>query len=174
MAQRSKGADPAIKRRTIRGAEASPHLATLTLSELRVYRQRLNAEEERVSYWRRLVHARLDLIEAESHVEGTLSMEELVRVLGDTGSGTMRKALLAVRPADPLPELPALVEMWDNEVDPHDPDEVEGALERLRAAEAKLTDYRRALHERIDEATAELIVRYRENPAAALESLPEV
>jgi hypothetical protein len=171
---RSKGPDPAVRRRTIRGAKASPHLAALSLPDLRAYRQRLTAEEERASYWRRLVHARLDLIEAESHVEGTLSMDELVRVLGDTGSGHMRNVLLTVRPADPLPELPVLAEMWDNEVDPHDPVEVEAAQERLRAAETKLTAYRRALHERIDEATAELIVRYRENPTAALESLPEV
>jgi hypothetical protein len=154
-------------------AKSSPHLADLDLHQLRAYRHRLTAEEERTSYWRRLVHARMDLLEAESHVEGTLSMTELVRVLGDTGSGQARNQLLHVRPADPLPELPALAEMWDNEVDPHNPAEVQGALQRLRSAAEKLTDYRRALHERIDEATAELIVRYRENPAAALDMLPE-
>lgn len=173
MSQRRRGPDPAARRRTVTDAEASEHLQDLSLEELRAYRQRLTAEEERTSYWRRLVHARMDVLEAESHVDGTLSIDDLVRVLGDTGSGQVRTQLLRIRPADPLPELPALTEMWDNEVDPHSPDEVAAALERLRGAERKLTEYRRALHERIDEATAELIVRYRENPSAALSVLPE-
>jgi hypothetical protein len=145
----------------------------MTLQDLRAYRQRLNDEEERASYWRRLVHARMDLLEAESHTEHHLDLEDLVRVLGDTGSGQTRHALLHVRPADPLPELPVLSEMWVTEVDPHDPTAVEEALDRLRSAEAQLTDYRRALHERIDEATGELIVRYRADPASALIALPE-
>ena len=42
------------------------------------------------------------------------------------------------------------------------------------AAEEKLTAYRKALFERIDEATAELITRYKEDPAAALSALPPV
>ena len=94
-----------------------------------------------------------------------------VAILGEVAARTQ---LLRIRPADPLPELPALTEMWDNEVDPHSPDEVAAALERMRGAERKLTEYRRALHERIDEATGELIVRYREDPSAALSALPEV
>ena len=36
-----------------------------------------------------------------------------------------------------------------------------------------LTDYRRALHARIDEATGELIVRYRADPLAALSLIPQ-
>lgn len=161
-------------RRPVVAAEASPHLAGLDLDSLRSYRQRLITEEERASYWRRLVHGRMDLLEAGSHVEGTLTVDQLVRVLGDTGSGQTRVSLLRVRSADPLPELPELTEMWDNEIDPHDEAEVSAALERLRAAERKLTEYRKALHERIDEATGELIVRYREDPTAALRALPEV
>jgi hypothetical protein len=78
-----------------------------------------------------------------------------------------------VRASDALPDLPELDDMWATEVDPHDADQVADAVRRLRDAEAQLTDYRRALHERIDEATAELIVRYRENPAGALIALPK-
>jgi hypothetical protein len=62
--------------------------------------------------------------------------------------------------------------MCVTEVDPHDAEAVSDAMERLRAAEQKLTAYRKALFERIDEATAELILRYRENPVAALSALP--
>lgn len=161
-------------RKPVVDAEASPHLADLDLDTLRAYRQRLITEEERVSYWRRLVHGRMDVLEAGSLVEGTLSIDQLVRVLGETGSGASRISLLRVRSADPLPELPGLTDVWETEVDPHDEAAVSSAVERLRDAEHKLTEYRKALHERIDEATGELIVRYREDPAAALRALPEV
>ena len=152
-------------------AVSSPHLVRLSLTELREYRRRLTEEEDRVSYWRRLAHARIDVLEAESHADGVLSIDDLVRVLGDTGSGRRRTALVSVSAAEPLPELPALEEMWVTEVDPHDPAHVAKAVERLRSAEQSLTDYRRALHERLAEATGELISRYRDRPAAALEAL---
>ena len=169
-----RGGQPGSRRKTIVAPEPSPHLASLDLHELRAYRARLTAEEERASYWRRLVHARLDLLEEEARSDGVLGFDDLVRVLGETGSGQSRRALLHVRPADPLPELPILSEMWVTDVDPHDPEAVDEALARLRSAEQQLTQYRRALHERIDEATGELIVRYRNDPASALVALPEV
>ena len=161
------------RRKPVLNAAPSPHLAGLDLGELREYRSRLSEEEDRVSYWRRLVHARIDVLDAESSSVGTLSLEQLVRVLGDTGAGRTRTALVRVRAAEPLPELPELTEMWDTEVDPHDAEQVAGAIERLRTAERQLTEYRRALHERIDEATGELISRYRENPSLALTALPK-
>jgi hypothetical protein len=164
---------PALRRRTITDPEPSPHLSDLSLQELRAYRERLNGEEERVSYWRRLLHARMDLLEAESRSDGHLSLQDLVKVLGETGSGQTRRALHHVRPADPLPELPVLADMWVSEIDPHDAGAMHEALERLRDAEKKLTGYRRALHGRIDEATGELIMRYRDDPTSALVALPE-
>lgn len=148
-------------------------LGALDLPGLREYRHRLEAEEDRVSYWRRLVHARLDLLAAESAHDHTLTLPELVRVLGDTGTGQTRQALVSVRPAEPLPELPVLTEMWASDVDPHDAAQVADAVDRLTRAEAQLTDYRRALHQRIDDATDELIERYRADPLAALAVIPE-
>lgn len=160
------------RRRTVLHAVPSQHLAGLSIEELRRYRQGLTQEEDRVSYWRRLAHARIDVLEAEAHAEGTLSFDQLVRVLGDTGSGHSRRALIRVKAAEPLPDLPELADMWVTDVDPHDPEQVADALERVRRAEHQLTAYRRALHERIDEATAELISRYRADPALALDVLP--
>lgn len=161
------------RRRPVVGAMASDELAGLDLEGLRSYRQRLEAEEDRVSYWRRLVHARLDLLAAGSATDHPLTVDDLVRVLGDTGTGQTRRALVSVHAADPLPELPELGEMWGTEVDPRDPDQVADAVERLTDAERQLTAYRRALHERIDEATGELIVRYRADPRAALSVIPQ-
>ncbi len=149
-------------------AEPSRSLDRLSLKELRAYRRKLADEEEKISYWRRLVHARIDVLEAEAHHERPLRLDELIRVLGDTGSGRTRNALVSVRAADDLPELPVLADMWVTELDPHDTDEVAEALRRLRAAESQLTDYRRALHERLDASTNELIDRYRRDPASAL------
>jgi hypothetical protein len=163
-----------VTRRTSLAPSApSERLADLDLTGLRDYRHRLEAEEDRVSYWRRLVHARLDLLAAESATDHPISVSDLVRVLGDTGTGRTRRALVSVRAADPLPELPELTEMWATEVDPRDPAQVEEAVTRLTRAERQLTDYRRALHESLDEATGELILRYRADPTAALSLIPE-
>ncbi len=52
-----------------------------------------------------------------------------------------------------------------------DAEAVADALERLRTAEQQLTDYRKALHSRLDQATKELIERYRQDPASALVAL---
>jgi hypothetical protein len=140
----------------------------LPLADLRLYRRRLSEEEEKVSYWRRLVHARIDVLEAEAHHERPLRLDELIRVLGDTGTGRTRRALVNVQAAEDLPELPVLHDMWVTELDPHDSRAVTEAVGRLRAAEVQLTEYRRALHKRLDEATAELIARYKKEPTSAL------
>lgn len=165
--------DPSSRRHSVVSTVPSDELAGLDLDQLRSYRSNLEGEEDRVSYWRRLVHARIDVLEAESGTGQPLSMEELVRVLGDTGSGRTRRALVRFRAADPLPDLPILSEMWVVEVDSQDVAAVQDALARLHTAEQQLTTYRRALHEHIDEATRELILRYRENPLAALSVIPQ-
>ena len=143
-------------------------LSKLPLNGLRRYRGRLAGEEEKISYWRRLVHALIDVLEAEAHHERGLTLDELIRVLGETGAGRTRTALVSVRAADELPELPVLADMWVTELDPNDTAAVLEAIERLRQAESQLTEYRRALHQRIDEATGELIARYRAEPDSAL------
>jgi hypothetical protein len=145
---------------------------SLSFAGLRAYREQLSAEEDRVSYWRRLAHARIDVLRAGAHHEGNLTFRDLVRALGDTGTGHVRRVLSDIHAADPLPDLPDLAHMWAGEIDPHDPDQVADALERLHAAELQLTLYRQALHSRIDEASAELIRRYRQNPLLALSILP--
>jgi hypothetical protein len=61
-----------------------------------------------------------------------------------------------------------LEEIWVTELDPNDKDAVAEAIARLRTAEHQLTDYRRALHQRLDTATGELIGRYQQDPASAL------
>ncbi len=146
-------------------------LHALPLPELRAYRAALEAEEDRVSYWRRLLHARIDLVTAQAESGVQLSTADLVRVLGDTGSGKRRRALQRIRAAEPLPELPEVAAVW-SDLRPGDPGEDARGLDALRRAEHQLTEYRRALHARIDQAAECLIERYRSDPGAALSLIP--
>lgn len=143
----------------------------LTLSQLRVYRSALRAEEDRVSYWRRLTHGRIDVLTLQARPGRVLTREELVRALADTGSGGRRTGLMTIAAEEPLPQLPEVNESWSTHVDLADADAVERTLAQLREAERRLTEYRGALHKRIDEATAALVARYREDPSRALDLL---
>jgi hypothetical protein len=171
MSGESSPRGPSTRRPTITDVVPSPYLADISLTELRAYRQQLTDEHDKASYWRRLAHGRIDVLEAESHTEGSLSLKDLVRVLGDTGAGNTRTALAGVRAAEPLPGLPALAEMWVTVIDPQDQGAVIDAVARLRVAERQLTSYRQALHERITEARGELLSRYRADPSSALIAL---
>ncbi|WP_344304548.1 hypothetical protein [Nocardioides bigeumensis] len=152
---------------------STPDLAGLDVGQLRAYRAALAAEEDTVSYWRRLLHGRIDLLEAQAVSDDGLTLEDLVRVLGDTGSGRSRRTLMRVPAPVALPDLPDLDQMahlWAS--DPRDDHEVADVIAGLRAKETRLSDYRTALHVRIDAATGELITRYRADPSAALALLP--
>jgi hypothetical protein len=140
----------------------------LSLDELRAYRSALRAEEDRVSYWRRLTHGRIDVLTLQARPGRVLTQRELVRALEDTGSGGRRSGLMRIEAEAALPQLPEVNEIWSTHVDSSDPEAVERTLEQLREAEGRLTEYRSALHRRIDEATAALVQRYREEPARAL------
>jgi hypothetical protein len=141
----------------------------MSLAELRAYRRLLVAEEDRVSYWRRVVQARIDVLEGEPGQAQGLSLERLTRALGDTATGTSRRALARITEGAPLPELPALERFWEQT--PEDGGGTTQHLRDLHDAEHQLTAYRHALHERLDRLTNRLVERYRENPAAALELL---
>ena len=167
--------DPGASRRrpSVRAVGPAPELSGLGLDALRSYRTALSAEEDMVSYWRRLLQGRLDLLDAQAALGHTLSLADLVRVLGDTGSGRSRRSLMRVPAPVDLPDLPDLDElcrMW--EAEPQDGDERAHLVDGLRAKERGLSTYRTALHERIDAATAEMIMRYRQDPRAALDLLP--
>ena len=162
------------RRPPVKLAASAPELSELGLVELRHYRAALSAEEDKVSYWRRILQGRVDLLKAQAGSHLALSLVDLVRVLGDTGTGRARRALMGVPAPEQLPDLPdldQLTDLWAAE--PHDPDEIDDLIERLRAVESRLSDYRSALHERIDAATGELIMRYRADPKAALVLLPQ-
>src|SRR3954468_24087552 len=62
--------------------ERSPEFAHLALEGLRAYRRALTTEEGRVSYWRRIIQARLDLVRAPEAAAGTSTSDNLRGVFG--------------------------------------------------------------------------------------------
>jgi len=149
----------------------STAFAHLTLDALREYRRSLGEEEGKVSYWRRILQARLDVVESGT---GTRPVDAAVLrpLLSSERVGAGRRALTEVLALDDVPPLPSLGELWDRQVSPSDEAGTAALSQDLRLAEAQLSSYRTALHQRIGEATGELIARYREDPELCLSALP--
>ena len=164
---------PASRRRTGRRPEpvASEAYAHLSVEALRDCRRALAEEEDRVSYWRRILQARLDLVASGSTATG-VEHERLAPLLTSERVGAGRSVLVQVLPVDAVPPLPLLAELWDRQVDPAD-ERARAVLEQdLRSAETQLSAYRAALHVRLAESTGELIARYRSQPSLCLSALP--
>ena len=139
----------------------------LDLDALRSYRQELVVEESRVSYWRRILQARLDTGVGQNGERTPVA--RLQSVLTQHQESSRRLAVLPVHDAVSVPPLPNLAVLWESSSGLGSDDHL---LPRLAAAEVELSSYRRSLHERLDDATSELIARYREEPALALRALP--
>lgn len=152
--------------------DIDPAYEALTLEELRELRRELGEEEQRVSYWRRIIQARLDLLD-HGRSQGDI-VERLTSVLAETGSIHRRLVNLSVKPADDIPALPDLRKLWTRMVDLDDQDKVDAFVADLRGVEAELSALRREIHERLDEATGQLIARYRQEPTLALSALPDI
>jgi hypothetical protein len=151
--------------------ERSPEFAHLPLVGLRQYRKALTQEESRVSYWRRIIQARLDLVRALGGKPGP-DVDALRPVLGAARVGAARNALLDIVPVDDIPPLPNLESLWERDPRPGDEAYNESLVAELVTAEAQLSAYRAALHRRLSAATTELIARYREEPGLCLSALP--
>ncbi len=156
-------------------AEPNPALEHLPLDTLRAYREELLVEESSVSYWRRLVQARLDLMLAECLPAEPATdidlLSHLCAVLTDDTTVARRQAMLRVVPSEDAP-LPDLVELWHAGLATGSDGDLR-VLRRLADAERALSTYRKALHRRLDAATRELVARYAQDPTRALAALPQ-
>jgi len=147
-----------------------PEHAHLSLEGLRSYRHLLREEESRISYWRRVLQSRLDLLVAtgaDHHDTGRLAS-----MFRGPGGQSARSALLQAVPEHDVPPLPDLAPLWSTEVDSSDVEACRALVRELTAAEHVLTVYRSAVVTRLERATTELIARYRENPRQCLDLLP--
>ena len=129
-------------------------------------------EEQRVSYWRRILQAKLDTVRERENVR-TADLAALRPVLTTERMNKGRLALVSFLPeqrhspaAGPRPAL------GDRHTAATTPTRRRHWRGTWRTAESELSHYRRSLHEKIDAVTAELVARYRENPKACLVALP--
>lgn len=151
-------------------AEQSAIYDDMSLDDLRHLRERLKELEGQVSYWRRILQARLDLL-VEGQPGHGATTDGLNRVLSEHNVRPARKAMLNVQPPEGSPPIAGLDGLWDRLIDPAAADN-SSLKAGLIEAEQQLSENRRRLHERIDSVTAQLVARYRENPLLALTALP--
>lgn len=147
----------------------------LSLEELRDLRSRLQAEDDVVSYVRRVAQARLDLVRAEQHLRERGERHddlptELRVVLSQQLTGG------PPRPPRPNPDLDdaPLVDELDRLCAQHGFSRLgELSIADLEQLESKLAEFehavsgdRRARFEQLDALSAELVRRYRDGEAS--------
>jgi hypothetical protein len=153
-----------------RTPERKPGFDHLSIGDLRAYRSTLAEEENRVSYWRRIIQARLDVVRAGE--TGAVKVDNLRTVLAEARLNSGRRVLITVVPHEEIPPLPDLARLWEREPQAGENEHNEGLVRDLSGAETQLSAYRNALHRRITDSTEELIARYREDPSLCLLALP--
>jgi hypothetical protein len=157
-------------------------VTSVTIEEIRARRAACQAVEVSLSYLRRLVQGRLDIVLAEVHRRDEGAPEEdlhslverLPEILSDhvhaPGNGRLStfmapgdtdlddellKQLDDIVDAERLATLPALTD-----------ERVRGLVDELTTLERSVSGQRRALHERIDALQEELVRRYRTGEAS--------
>jgi hypothetical protein len=147
----------------------------LSLPELRDMRNRLQSEDDEVSYVRRVAQARVDLVRAELHrrdrgeVTEDLPSELRVVLSSHLTGGPPRPP----RPVDHLAEnvlsdqLDAVcAEHGFSRLEELTPDELTNLENELTSFERRVSDNRRDRYDRLDALSAELVRRYREGEAS--------
>lgn len=151
-------------------ADEQVDVTTLTLEQLRERRRDLSTRESHVSYWRRIIQARLDLLEDGVVAHGA-TKDGLHRVLTRRLGVNNRLGLLSVQPSGPQP-LAGLDHLWHRTITAS-PEESEELDAQLHQAEQELSRYRTELHDLIDETTSELIRRLHDDPGLVMSILPQ-
>lgn len=158
-------------------------LDQLELGELRRRRDTAEDVESQISYYRRLLHGRMDLLNFElrrrdGEEERTL-LEALPEILA---TGMVLGGEPAMRHIETMPPLPSktgrrlIDKIMDDGILTQLPDldeeEIRAALEDLREVEKTLSGQRRQLHSVIDALQDEIVDRYRsgQNEATASSS----
>jgi hypothetical protein len=149
-----------------------------SLEDIRAMRAECQVAEEFVSYLRRMAQGRLDLVHAcLDHHEGGGDVESLVeRLPAIIGSGPARPQGYGRLPSQMSPDLDRddLTEELDAVLDADhtatlttmSEAELRAVGEQLTAIEQRISDQRRALHERIDALQAEIVSRYKTGEAS--------
>lgn len=142
-------------------------LKSMNLDQLREIRRVLTDRESQISYWRRIIQARLDLLRDGALKRGA-TIEGLQRILSQQMGANNRKGMLSLKPEKEQP-IPGLNHLWHRGLNGDDDEQLEADL---IAAERQLSAARSQLFGLIDGATEELIHRYQADPSLALTALP--
>ena len=146
----------------------------LSLDEIRSRRARLQAQEDAVSFVRRLAQGRLDLARDEERRrqsnDRSVNVEsELAEVFGQEHGGGSARPPRETNVATDHPlvvELERLCEsLGFGSLRQLDVDSLQAAIEQLAAFELARSSERRALFDEIDALTAELVRRYKDGGA---------
>ncbi|MFN8169387.1 MAG: hypothetical protein U0S36_11460 [Candidatus Nanopelagicales bacterium] len=145
-----------------------PAYAALSLPEVSALRQVLVEHEGRTAYWVRALRARLAAVGGAPAASGA----DLSGPLREAGRALDELSRVDVHAWSACAALPDLAALWTRRIDPGD----ETGCRRLRRdldhALARLDDHAALLRARREGAAAELVARYREQPALALLALP--
>lgn len=155
-------------------------LANLPLADVRALRDEAGQEEADLSYLRRLLQGRIDIVGAElarrGGGTGSRLVEELPRILAEESRQPARGLgrHQTVEPSNTgstrrLEEQIASVDVTD--VGDRDEASLRTLLDELQATEARISERRRAVQGVYDAASAEITGRYREGRADISELL---
>jgi hypothetical protein len=153
-------------------------LGDLDLDEVRRRRDTAEDVEAQISYYRRLLHGRMDLLDFEmrrrSGQEERSILEALPEILA---RGMVLGSEPNLKHIETMPPIPSMTgrrlidKIMDDGVLASLPeltdDEIGEAIERLREVEAQLSGQRRLLHQVIDTLQDEIVSRYRSQQGEA-------
>lgn len=147
-------------------------LAELDLDEVRRRRDTATDVEAQISYYRRLLHGRMDLLDFEQRRRRGEDERSILEALPEIlASGMVLGSEPSLRHIETMPPLPSVTgrrlidKIMDDGILASLPelsdDEISEAIERLRDVETQLSGQRRQLHQVIDTLQDEMVSRYR-------------
>lgn len=153
-------------------------IAEVGLDELRERRESAEDVETQISYYRRLLHGRVDLISFEMRRRSGHETRTLIEALPEIlAQGIVLGAEPNLRHLETMPPLPTTTgrrlidKIMDDDILTQLPDlsqeELNEAVDRLQEVEAQLSVQRRQLHSVIDALQEEIISRYRSQQGEA-------
>ncbi len=155
-------------------------LGARPIGELRSMRDDCDAAECELSFTRRLLHGRIDILrdEVDRRADGKEStaselVARLPTILADDpppeGVTRGNRLVRVIAPGEMQRverDVEKLLGMPLGQIATASTGEITSALDRLRDAEASVSDRRRLLHERLDAVQGELARRYRDGEAS--------
>lgn len=148
-------------------------LRALRLHELRAMRRSAQCEEASLSFVRRLLQGRIDILEAELRrraAQDSALLERLPQILADTPTpqrSSARHVTLALPDGAEYQRLveQTLAEVALSDLTARTDAELHDALRHLATCEARVSRQRQSLHQTADACSAEIARRYREGEA---------